>query len=357
VENASHKIDYHIFRFSKADLDDFFPEPCFKEVINTDAFRRLGSIHFLGAIDYLMLGGQKGVERRHTRYDHSLAVANLARRFTLAKDLPRKECETIIVSALLHDIGHAPLSHSLEPAFRNIFEIDHHKVGERILRGEVPIGLRLARSLERNRINNIEVMAIIAGFGDGAGKDLFSRSINVDTVEGIIRSASYLHRREVLLNPVYVMDALASLGKSSHDILDHFWMMKDHVYDKIIQSRVGLMADYLCKRYMEINSSSFSSTYYYGTEAELRRDHHNLFAALDIFGRDGLISPDIVGDGEEIRFTKRMFYIDSSVTLKSYADLDRRYLQKKRGVISKIKKTGGDDAHGAKEYPEGPKLF
>lgn len=182
MEHVRHQPDYHIFRFSRADIEACFPEKVFREVISTDAFKRLGSIHFLGAIDYLMLGGQKGVEKRHTRYDHSLGVANLAKRFALAKGIRGKEYEGIVVSALLHDIGHAPLSHSLEPAFKSLFEIDHHRVGERILRGEVPIGVRLARTLTRNGLNNFEVMATIAGVGRGIGKDLFSRSINIDTI-------------------------------------------------------------------------------------------------------------------------------------------------------------------------------
>ncbi|WP_346948891.1 HD domain-containing protein [Dyella sp.] len=355
--NSRGLPDYHLFRFSRADVSQCFSEESFREVIATDAFRRLETIHFLGAIDYLMYGGAKGVEQRHTRYDHSLAVANLARRFALAKNVGDKEYETIVIAGLLHDIGHAPLSHSLEPAFRSIFEIDHHLVGERILRGDVPLGIRLARALQRNDINNFEVMTLIAGVGRGIGREIFSRAINVDTIEGIIRSASYLHRKEVVLNPISVLDALVDLGKGAHEILDQFWMLKNHVYKNIIQARVGLVADYMCKRYMELNSESFRSTYYYGKEAELRRDHQGLFQALDAFGRENIIVPNILRDGEEIRYTRREFYIDESIVLHGYADLDRRYLQRKEVVTKEIRKVGGDDNHVMRKYSESRELF
>lgn len=355
--NLSFRRDYHQFRFSRANMQECFPEDVFQEVIATEAFRRLKSIHFLGAIDYLMFRGGAGVEQRHTRYDHSLAVGFLAKRFAQAKGIVGKEYETIVIGALLHDIGHAPLSHSLEPAFRSIFEIDHHKVGERILTGQVRPGVRLAKVLEQNGVNNFEVMALISGVGRGVGKELFSRSINVDTIEGIIRSASYLIRRELILSPVKVLDALADLGPESAETLDEFWLMKDWVYATIIQSKVGLVADYMCKRYMEINSQAFNSSYYYGTEAELKRDHGALFRALDSFGRNNEISPDIVRDGEEVHYMRRKFFIDPSVVLNEYADLDRRYLQRREKVVSEIKKTGGEVAHGAWKHSGSQSLF
>jgi HD superfamily phosphohydrolase len=42
--------------------------------------------------------------------------------------------------ALLHDIGHLPISHSLEPVFLSVFGIDHHHASEDIFFGRVAIG-------------------------------------------------------------------------------------------------------------------------------------------------------------------------------------------------------------------------
>ncbi|WP_295953121.1 HD domain-containing protein [uncultured Xanthomonas sp.] len=354
---SQENLDYHYFRFTDGAVRSCFSETSFRDVISTEAFRRLKSIHFLGSIDYLLSGPRTGVEERHTRYDHSLGVASLAKRFALAKGLSGNEYETIVIAALLHDIGHAPLSHSLEPTFVSIFDVNHHLVGEKILRGEVRLGVKLAKALERLGINNFEVMSLISGVGCGIGREIFSRAINVDTIEGIIRSASYQQRKEVLLNPVAVIDAYVDLGNPSHEILDEFWRTKDYVYSSIIQSKIGLVADYICKKYMELNSSSFSASYYYGTEAELKKDHANLFCALDLFGRTGAILPSLVRDGEEIVYTKRKFFIDASIPLRDYRDVDRRYRQVKERKVVSIKKTGGEGAHGYSEHNESRRLF
>lgn len=357
MEKAIFKPDYHTFRFSESDIRKYFPEPEFRDVIDTDAFRRLKSIHFLGGIDYLMTGSQKGVEARNTRFDHSLAVATLAKRFANAKGIVGDEYKSVVIAALLHDIGHAPLSHSLEPAFKSIFEINHHLVGERILKGEVRIGFKLEKVLSRLGLNNFEIMSLVSGHGQGVGREVFARSINVDTIEGIIRSATYLHRKELVLNPVVVLDAYAELGRSSQDVLDEFWKMKDYVYTKVIQSKKGLTADYICKRYMEINARNFDKDYYYRTEAELRKEHSALFEALDNLGRYDAIDPSLVRDREGIAYTKRNFVIDESVALNSYADIDRRYLQVKRPLVMDVRKTGGDHAHKLSEYPKSKSLF
>lgn len=356
MRRSSLLPEYHTFRFTPSGIDAAFPEELFRNVINTDAFRRLRSIHFLGSIDYL-LNQNSRVESKHTRFDHSLSVATLAKRFCLWKGVPGAEFDQAIVAALLHDIGHAPLSHSLEPAFRSIFEIDHHQVGERILRGEVRPGVRLAQVLKAHEINNFEVMALIAGVGQGVASNIFSRSINADTIEGIIRSATYLVRQEVLPNPVEVLDAFANLSPASRTILDEFWNLKGVVYNKVIQSRKGLMADFLCKRYMELNSGSFKASYYYGTEKELRTDHRRLFDALDDLGKYNRVSPSIIRDGEVIQYARRSFHIDTSVPLRTYADVDRRYLQSKESVRIEVRKLGGDDAHGVLSNPEVQKLL
>lgn len=356
IDRAS-KLDYHTFRFKDSDITSYFPEQEFREVIETDAFKRLKSIHFLGSIDYLLARGQKGVGERHTRFDHSLAVASLAKRFALAKGLAGQEYTSVVVAALLHDIGHAPLSHSLEPSFKNIFEINHHLVGERILRGEVRLGVKLEKVLNRSSLNNFEIMSLVSGHGQGISKEPFARAINVDTIEGIIRSASYLHRKEMILNPISVLDAFVGLGHESHEILDEFWQMKDYVYSKVIQSQKGLIADFMCKKYMEIHSDGFNKSYYYGTEAELRRDHGALFEALRLLGKEDVVDPHLVRNGEQLKFTKRNFVIDRSVVLRSYADIDRRYLQEKSQRELIVKKRGGDHAHRTSKHPTSESLF
>jgi HD superfamily phosphohydrolase len=95
-------------------------DPLFAELVATPAFQRLKSIRFLGGIDYLLVRAPNGAKGniRYTRYQHSLGVARLALLYCEERGLSFSERRMIWVAALLHDVGHAPLSHSLEPVFQ-----------------------------------------------------------------------------------------------------------------------------------------------------------------------------------------------------------------------------------------------
>ena len=105
-------------------------DPLFAGVVATPAFQRLKSIRFLGGIDYLLVRAPNGVKGniRYTRYQHSLGVARLALHYCQERGLSSSERRLVYVAALLHDVGHAPLSHSLEPVFDEIFGLEHHRI-------------------------------------------------------------------------------------------------------------------------------------------------------------------------------------------------------------------------------------
>ena len=63
-------------------------------------FQRLRGISFLGILDYCFEG-----KSYSTRYDHSLAVANLCSEYSLRKNLSETEKTYTVLAGLLHDIG------------------------------------------------------------------------------------------------------------------------------------------------------------------------------------------------------------------------------------------------------------
>jgi putative nucleotidyltransferase with HDIG domain len=135
--------DPPLYKFSApVDLRTFDEEPLFLELILTEAFQRLGSVRFLGGIDYLFVRNPNGApgNTRYTRLQHSLGVARLALEYSSIFGLSAADRQLIVAAALLHDIGHAPLSHSIEPVFRECFAIDHHDATKDIIFGHVQIG-------------------------------------------------------------------------------------------------------------------------------------------------------------------------------------------------------------------------
>ena len=108
----------------------------YRDLIASDALQRLADIRFLGAIDYFVHpSGSQLDRRRHSRLEHTLGVAQLALTYARLVGLDEREEKLIVSAALTHDIGHSPLSHSLERIFKRSFGVDHHQAGIDILWG------------------------------------------------------------------------------------------------------------------------------------------------------------------------------------------------------------------------------
>jgi HD superfamily phosphohydrolase len=85
-----------------------------RSVIDTEAFQRLRSIRQNGVLNLVFHGAE------HSRFTHSMGVAWVARQMFDAVtrnssiESTNAERESVILAALLHDVGHGPFSHLLE---------------------------------------------------------------------------------------------------------------------------------------------------------------------------------------------------------------------------------------------------
>ena len=103
---ASIKIDKQI----SSDLY-FIKDDVYQSIIKTNAFKRLEGITFLGAIG---LTEKVGKKKDISRAEHSINVASLANKISKARNYDQELTKHLCVAGLLHDIGHFPLSHSVE---------------------------------------------------------------------------------------------------------------------------------------------------------------------------------------------------------------------------------------------------
>ena len=90
--------------------------PRVKAIVDTSAFQRLSEISQLGLVAKVYPGA------RHTRFEHALGVYHNALRYAqqllkeprFREQVDRHDIELLIVSALLHDLGHWPFCHPIE---------------------------------------------------------------------------------------------------------------------------------------------------------------------------------------------------------------------------------------------------
>lgn len=303
-------------------------DPFFLELVSEPAFQRLRYIRFLGGIDYVLVQNPNGVwgNTRYTRFQHSLGVARLALMYARACELSDRDRRLIFAAAVLHDIGHAPLSHSLEPVFKEVFDIDHHQATKDIITGNAPAGRSLLQSLRNNGVDVDRLIALISG-EDDSFHAFFSGPINFDTIEGILRTRVYIKPAISPLAPELVVSAAVSRSSiSDQQAVDQFWSYKDQVYTHVISSKAGVLADLSCQISMRQHLGVLVRDDYFSTEDAIFRKLPGLRDLLRTQTFGDLVRTSI---GEVIEVRKRRFFVDPTGDFFRREDR-RRYSQTRK---------------------------
>ncbi len=134
------------------------------KLIDTPEFQRLRRIKQLGFANLVYPGAN------HTRFEHSIGVMHLARKLV--------DNDEIIASALLHDIGHTPFSHSTEKLLFKYLKIEHNNADEIIKRSSIK------DILDEEGLNYKRVIRYI-------NLQPVSGDIDVDRMDYLVRDSHY----------------------------------------------------------------------------------------------------------------------------------------------------------------------
>ncbi len=85
-----------------------------REICNLGVFKRLSKIKQLSFASWVFPGAE------HTRYIHSLGVMHIIDKMAVKLSYSDEERQILRLAALLHDIGHYPLSHDGEMTYRSL---------------------------------------------------------------------------------------------------------------------------------------------------------------------------------------------------------------------------------------------
>ncbi len=197
---------------------------------------RLARVSFLGTLDL-----HPHSREASTRLDHSLGVAALGLQVGAELGLTVADMRLLVAACLLHDIGHYPLSHAAEPGFARVLGVAHHGVSEWIVRGNgaIPAAQSLRPALERAGLDPELLWAVIVGEAAppyAALSSLLLAPINLDTLDGIRRTARSFGRRGLRLPPaLFARDGdELMLEPAAIPALDRFWALKDRMYGEVI---------------------------------------------------------------------------------------------------------------------------
>ena len=313
-----------------------FADPFLAELALTRPLQRLRDIGFLGALDFIKASnGSEKHRRRHNRYDHSLGVAELALLYADIRGLSRYNARILAAAGLLHDVGHGPLSHTLEPVFKSIYGINHHEAGRSILYGDSGLGSEIPKIMSAYGIDLDEVFAMIEGKHEGEHAFLFAAPINLDTIEGISRSRLFAAKATSPFNPKRLVALMAASDEWPVKAADDFWRLKDEVYNLVIHHPEGLLYDSLAQAYMTHKIDQFRPSWFQSTECQLRQRQPTLFhifawaraSKRRAFRRLSEWNTEFFDF--EINAPVRHFYVREGVRISKPADQKQRYVQQR----------------------------
>lgn len=120
----------------------------FLELLDSPEIQRLHGIHQLGLAHMVFPGAN------HTRLEHSLGVWHIGTRMAEQMGISRNK-EEISAACFLHDVGHAPYSHTLEYLLHDILGTDHMELTRAIILGKYDILGPDEKSTGRRKIPEI----------------------------------------------------------------------------------------------------------------------------------------------------------------------------------------------------------
>lgn len=154
------------------------------KIIDTSDFQRLHGIKQLGMC-YLVFPGAV-----HTRFQHSIGTMHLASEFgmRLKTNHPRE----LAAAALLHDVGHFPLSHSFESYFEKTLGKSHEDVSADIIGGNVGDG-SVRDALLTIHIDPDMVIDIIHGRDENLAMEssIISGPLDADEMDYLMRDSYF----------------------------------------------------------------------------------------------------------------------------------------------------------------------
>jgi len=222
------------------------------DLIDTAPFQRLRRIRQLGTA-YLTFQGAES-----SRFTHSLGVLHLAR---MALDHLLRLEPTLVehrsalyAAALLHDVGHAPFSHSGE----EMFGLRHETWSGRLIR-EHPA---LRKRLEAERPGLADEVADLLEHGRhpcGAIKALVSSQLDCDRLDYLLRDSlstgtSYgqLDLERILASLTLAPDGNLAVHPKGLLAVEHYLVVRQLMYRTVYNHRLNVVSTWLLMRAVSV---------------------------------------------------------------------------------------------------------
>ena len=270
-------------------------DPLAKRIIETEEFQRLREIKQLGCCNQVFPSAI------HTRFEHSLGVYHLAKKYIqiLNKDgqFTDEDIKCITVGALIHDIGHGPYSHlfdeivSNDHEYRSIELLKHmnQKYGLDFNSGElkkIEDIINPPQSLAEK--NDKKYIYQIVSNKTGIDIDRFDYIMRDIKMTGLNYGIEY----ERIMNNTFIKDGKLIYSEKVKTSIEEFFRIRFIMHKEVYNHRTVRSIEYMMKEFItqigyEIDLSQI-----------IDEDHWDKFIQLtdsiiNIFPHRWLLRPDL----------------------------------------------------------------
>jgi len=151
------------------------------DLVDTEELQRLDDVMQTAMARYVYRSAKT------SRMEHCIGAFYIASRVSKQLKLDETETKILQAGALLHDLGHPPLSHALEPLLKSIIGLSHEELSYDYIIGKRFISeSRISRILEQDHSLNKEKIAQLI-FKPKESNDLIGRHVYLkQLISGII---------------------------------------------------------------------------------------------------------------------------------------------------------------------------
>ncbi len=221
------------------------------ELIDTDAFQRLRRIKQLGAASLLFHGAES------SRFTHSIGVFCIARKIynKLVEMNPSfsKNKFIIYAAALLHDLGHGPLSHTSE----EIFNHNHEYWSQNLVRNYSPINLIL-KKYGHDLPRQIGELFESKNLASEPLKTLISSEIDCDRLDYLLRDSYNTGTKYGLVDLERIISALTfspdgniAIKPKGMIAIEHFLVLRNIMYRTIYNHKINVISTWILEKIIQ----------------------------------------------------------------------------------------------------------
>ena len=229
------------------------------ELIDTVAFQRLRRIKQLGAASLLFHGAES------SRFTHSIGVFCIARKIyerLIENKSPLKNNKFVLYgAALLHDLGHGPLSHTSEA----IFDHNHEQWSHNLVKNYYPIS-SILKKYDTELPKKIGELFQSKQIFSKPLKTLISSEIDCDRLDYLLRDSYNTGTKYGLVDLERIISALTfspdgniAINPKGVIAIEHFLVLRNLMYRTIYNHRINEISTWILEKIIYLIKNNFEN--------------------------------------------------------------------------------------------------